>query len=329
MNKLSQFLGAAAVVIIALVFVLQFRPASDTALTSKGPTCAIEIQGDCIPVSHFYAEYRLLAPRGADADRLRAMNHRRRTSEGLVERWLLNEDTKRLGITVSDDDVTAELALGRAYVSLPVSEGPPNNLNNNYIHLRSTSGTAKREKFGKEALRTRGPRRASAAQPERVPRLRTPEDIAARMSRYVDPVARARGRERGARALRTAKSTVTLGYVKLDSRFYADVVADTSDKAIDAWADEQQRKTSIRSGRAVKRSTSRVPRGARDLRADPRDGHGQQKADSRKAIDGALERLNKGEDFADVAKSVSKTEETAQKGGAMGCVGRGHPHEAL
>jgi len=63
-NKLSQFLGAAAVVIIALVFVLQFRPASDTALTSKGPSCAVEIQGDCIPTTHFYAAYRLLAPRG-------------------------------------------------------------------------------------------------------------------------------------------------------------------------------------------------------------------------------------------------------------------------
>lgn len=320
MNKLSQFLGAAAVIIIALVFVLQFRPASQTSLTSQGPNCAIEIQGDCIPTSHFYAAYRLLAPRGADADRLRAMNHRRRTSEGLVERWLLNEDAKRLGVTVSDDDITAELATGRAYVSLPVAEGPPNNINDNFVHYLNVRNR-QTKKFEKK-IYEREVRGATQLSPNEFREFQRRELVAARMRDLIR--SRAHVGEAEAYALYAReKSTVTLGYVKLDARFYADVVADTSDKAIDAWS-ESNKEELDKVWESRKSQYLPECRVAREIYVPiPEMGTDEQKADARKAIDGALERLNKGDDFADVAKSVSTTEETARKGGLMGCVGKG------
>ena len=106
MNKLSSIIGAAAVIAIAFVFIIQFRPASNAARVDSGPTCVAEIHGTCISANNFWAAYRLLTYRGGDAARLKAMGLRRQTAEGLVEQWVLNQDAKRLGIVVSDDDGT-------------------------------------------------------------------------------------------------------------------------------------------------------------------------------------------------------------------------------
>src|SRR5262245_13315351 len=50
------------------------------------------------------------------------MSFRRMVADGLIETWLLNQDAKRLGITVSDNDVSAEIAAGRAHISLPAEK---------------------------------------------------------------------------------------------------------------------------------------------------------------------------------------------------------------
>ena len=121
MNRISSILGGLAVIAIALVFIVQFRPATNVQATAE-PTCAVEIGGECVSSLHFWAAYRLLAPRGADAARLRSMALRRQTAEGLVERHLLVQDAKRLGIGITDAELTEELAAGRAHVSLPADK---------------------------------------------------------------------------------------------------------------------------------------------------------------------------------------------------------------
>src|SRR5262249_54864105 len=121
-NKLTSVLGAAAVIAIAVVFILQFRPASNAGRTDNGPTCAVEVHGTCAATANeFMAAYRLIAA-NADPGKLKAMGLRRKVADGLLEQWLLNQDAKRLGITVSDDDLSGELFHGRARVSLPAAD---------------------------------------------------------------------------------------------------------------------------------------------------------------------------------------------------------------
>ena len=112
MNKVSSVLGAAAVIAIAVVFIVQFRPATG-AQAASGPVCAVEIRGSCVSSTHFWAAYRVLAPRNADAARLRSMGLRRQVIEGLVDRHLLVEDAKRLGVTIGTfDNETIQVTAG-------------------------------------------------------------------------------------------------------------------------------------------------------------------------------------------------------------------------
>jgi peptidyl-prolyl cis-trans isomerase D len=120
-NKLSSALGAIAVIAIAVVFILQFRPASNAQRTDTGPQCAVEVRGTCIPGATFKAARRLIAS-NADAGKLRSMGFGKKVADGLVEAWILGEDAKRLGLAVDDEEVTAEIASGRAHVSLPAAD---------------------------------------------------------------------------------------------------------------------------------------------------------------------------------------------------------------
>src|SRR5689334_13335550 len=88
-NKLSSVLGAAAVIAIAVVFILQFRPASNGPRGDDGPQCAVEVHGTCaVSSGQFWAAYRLISG-NADPGKLKAMGMRRKVADGLLEQWLL------------------------------------------------------------------------------------------------------------------------------------------------------------------------------------------------------------------------------------------------
>src|SRR5450432_3742957 len=106
-NKLSQLLGAAAVIAIAVVFILQFRPATGAKVSDTGPRCLAEVHGTCIP-THIFQAARQALLRGGDGNVARQMHMKEQTANGLIEMQLLVDDAKRLGIAVSDDDVSRE-----------------------------------------------------------------------------------------------------------------------------------------------------------------------------------------------------------------------------
>jgi peptidyl-prolyl cis-trans isomerase D len=317
-SKLTQFFGAVIVILIALVFILQFQPAAQTKLVAAGGTsCAIEIEGDCISKAHWTAEYRLLVRRlapGADADRLRGLGLYRRTTDGLIERWLLNKDAKRLGLTVSDDDLTASLGSGRAYASLPAQEGLPTAL---IIPLAVENRQTK--KFDSKAYE-REVRVLTQLSPPEFREFQRQEILAERMRDLI----RSRAHVSEAEAFNfytREKSTAVVGYIKLDARFYADMVADTSQKAIDAWA-EKNKELVDKTWETRKSSYLPECRVTREIYVD-HEGTDEAKAEAKKKIDEAIARVKGGESFADVARSVSEAEESKASGGELGCVGKG------
>lgn len=321
MSKLSQILGAVAVVLIALVFILQFQPATQSKIAaSAGPTCAIEIQGDCISTAHWSAAYRLLAPRGADADALRAMGLRRRTSDALIERWLLNKDAKRLSVTVSEEDVNEALANGRAYVSLPVADGPQNRLSNallRAINVKNRQTNKFDSKIYEREIRT-----YTQLSAQEFRDFERQEMIAARMRDLI----RERVHVGDAEAFdfySRDKSTATIGYVKFDARFYSDVATPMDQKSIDDWS-LANKELIDKTWEGKKSQYLPECRLAREIYV-AHDGTDERKAEAKKKIDALLARLGKGEAFADVAKSESEAEDTNQKGGELGCVGKPNP----
>lgn len=329
-NKTVSAIGGLLVILVAVVFIVQFRPASGTAGGGTGPTCAIEIQGSCIPATHFTAAFRLVGG-GFDQSFLKSRGVRRHVTDGLIERYLLNEDAKRLGVSVSDEEVTAEIARGRAYVSLPADKERELAF---YLGLLSPTPQRAVWETPFRTLQVKNPktklfdsktaektiRNVTKLSPTDFRDYQREELIAARMRELIRSrvhIADSEGFDNYAQR----KSTVTLSYVKLDRNFYADLLVDQSQKAVDDWASknaEEINKT-WESRKAQYEGECRVARHVLAKFAD--DASDEAKAKAKKKIDKAALLLKKGTDFADVARRLSD-DGSATKGGELGCVPR-------
>lgn len=333
-NKLTSILGGFAVMAIAIVFIVQFRPNANQQV-ANGPTCAIEVRGACIPTLHFWASFRMMAPRGAEQALLRQLRMRKMTSEGLVERYLLNEDAKRLGITVSDEDLNTELTAGRMHISAPVAplklaDGTSVEPSKVFPYLglgpdMVRHWPVKNKQTGKFDLKSyeRDVRSVAKMSPQEFRSYQKEELVAARMRDIIRARVQVGEAEAFARYSKD-KSQVVVSYVRFDKRYYADLVADKSQKAIDAWValnkEEEERVWNAR--KAQYTPECRVTRHILAKVADDPADADAAKAKAKEKIKQAKERLDKGESFAEVAKSLSE-DGSAEEGGMLGCVGKG------
>lgn len=329
MNKFTSFIGAAAVIAIAVVFILQFRPASNTGRSDNGPTCAVEVHGACaVPAGDFWAAYRLVAW-NADPARLKAMGLRRKVADGLLEQWLLNQDAKRLGIGASEEDLTNELGHGRARVSLAAAD--INSLSY-YLGLppesmRPIPVKGKNKKYDQKVY-DKQVRQLTKLSTIDFRAYQKQELVAARMRELI----RTRVRVSEAEAFDAwaqEKSTATVDYARFDRRFFADLVVDLSQKAIDEWAaahkDDIDKVWDARKPQILPecRSVREVM-----IKLDAQAATDEEKAKARAKIERAKERVAKGEDFADVARAMSDSP-TAHRGGLVGCLLKGKAPKPL
>jgi len=333
-NKLTSILGGFAVIAIAIVFIVQFRPNAGQQVVS-GPQCAIEVRGACISSLHFWTSYRMIAPRGAEQEWLRQRGLRKITAEGLVERHLLNEDAKRLGITVSDEDLNTELTSGRMRISMPLA--PVTLTNGQTVDPRMMMPylgigremirllPVKNRQTGKFDLKAyeREVRAIGKMSPQEFRAYQKEEMIAARMRDLIRSRVQIGEDEAYARYAQD-KTTATVQFVRLDKRFFADLVVDKSPKAIGAWValNKEEEERVWNSRKAQYTPECRVTRHI--LAKFDKDGPDAdaEKAKAKAKIDDAKARLDKGESFASVAKAVSE-DGSGEKGGLLGCVGKG------
>lgn len=293
---------------------------------TNAPTCAVEIRGDCISSTHYWGAYRLIAPRGAETAQLKSMSLRKQTAEGLVDRWLLNEDAKRLGVGVSDEDLNAALTSGRVHVSLPSDKiatlGPYLRLDADLIRPMRVKDN-KTKKFSNDIYK-KEVRFATKMSEQEFRDFQRLEMTAARMRDLIRSRARV-GENEAYEHFAYEKSTATVSFVKLQRRFYADLVVDTSEKAASAWAESnkgevdsiwEKRKAQF----APECRVARVIAVEVDPSATDPDAA---KAAAKQEIEGAITRIKAGDaDFSEMARRVSD-DESAARGGLIGCIQKG------
>jgi len=118
---LSNVVYGAVIVATILAFVITFRPNATSKTASLSETCVARIRGRCIDPKDFASAYRILMP-SKSSTLSRKMNLKRVALDGLVERELLDDEAKRLGIAVTDSEVTDQLYAGYVRVSVPASQ---------------------------------------------------------------------------------------------------------------------------------------------------------------------------------------------------------------
>lgn len=325
MNKLTSLLGGLAVVAIGIVFVFSFQPGGGKNQVKSGPDCAAEVRGTCIRDNHFLASYRLLAPRNADGARLRSMRLKTQTMDGLVERQLLADDGRRLGLGVSEEDINRELTSGRFRVSLPAEKirqyGYALGLTEDGVRLVPVTDK-KTNQFDPKGYEKQVRQLAHMAPPDFRDYQRE-EILAARVRDLIR--SRARVGEGEARAqFAREKSTATLSFVRFRKGWFADEAIDTSPAAVSAWAEKNKDDVEkVWSSRKAQMGECRVIQHVLK-KLDPESTtplEDQEKA-AREALDGAKKRADGGEDFGKIAAEISEAP-SAARGGDEGCVAKG------
>lgn len=118
---LSNLLYGAVILATILTFVIEFRPTATQRTASWNQACVARVRGRCLDPKDFAAAYRILMP-SRSAQLSRRLNLKRVALDGLVERELLDDEAARLGLSVSDDEVTDQLYDGFVRVSVPAED---------------------------------------------------------------------------------------------------------------------------------------------------------------------------------------------------------------
>jgi peptidyl-prolyl cis-trans isomerase D len=117
----SNVLYGVIIVGTIMTFVIEFRPNASQRTASLSEACAARVRGRCLDPRDFSSAYRILMP-SRSAETSRRLNVKRVALDGLIERELLDDEARRLGITVTEDEVTDQLYAGFIRASVPSAD---------------------------------------------------------------------------------------------------------------------------------------------------------------------------------------------------------------
>ncbi|HEU5076789.1 MAG TPA: peptidylprolyl isomerase, partial [Polyangiaceae bacterium] len=319
------FMGAVVLAIIA-AFVL----GGQFGNTSGSERCAVKFKGACVDLKEFNASYGLavrasgLELTGEGAREVKGM-----ILNGFAERLLLSEEAKRLGISISEEDLDAQLMEGRARLSLPaeheaqlaaqlrlcIPEGPACAAGTVGTRLLPVKDSGS---FNPDLYR-RVVRNYAGRGTKQFKEMQHAEYVAARMRDLVR--SRARVSEQEAFLLwERERSQAVVRTVQARGDWMARYVLNLSNSDVDEWAMNNKEAVDSALAREKDDFKAECPSASEIFVRFAPDATDDEKTAKRTEIEEAERRLKAGEDFAMLARELSDSD-TAQLGGALGCLG--------
>jgi parvulin-like peptidyl-prolyl isomerase len=320
-------------------FVITFRPNAQSRTASLTESCAARVRGRCITPKDFGASYRILMPSRSQA-LSRRMNLKKLALDGLVERELLADEAKRLGIAVTEKEVTDMLYSGFIRVSVPAADpqvmqqvlgemyrsyaqsgGVPQDVAQAQFAARDTAipvdfRDPKTKRFDlkiyERMVRNLSNRSTTEFREEQAREL-----LASKMRDVIRDPIRVSDAEAWADYERRYTSA-TLSYVPVKESWAARWLVDVSQGDVDAWVKEHQaeydaalearKKDDLPKAGHVRHILVKLPYGATD----------SEKAAAVAKLSWAAARIKAGEPFAEVARDISEDTGSAAMGGDVG-----------
>ncbi|MGH7296866.1 MAG: peptidylprolyl isomerase, partial [Polyangiaceae bacterium] len=332
---LSNIIYGAVIVATILAFVITFRPQAQQKTASLSESCAARVRGRCIDPKEFGSTYRMMLPSRSQAAS-RKTNMKKVALDGLIERELLVDEAKRLGISVTEKEVTDQLYAGYVRVSVPAADptlaqsllyqmyqsyGVPQE--QALVHFNARDGAIPvdfrdpKTKIFDMKVYDRMVRNLSNRSTTEFREDQTRELIAAKMRDSVrDPirVSEAEAWDEYSRRY----STATLTYIPVKEAWASRWTTDVSPADVAAWlkdhqsaldkAFEERKKDDEPKAGHVRHILVKLPYGATD----------DEKAAGLAKLSWAAARIRAGEPFAEVARQVSDDTGSAAKGGDVG-----------
>ncbi|HTQ42308.1 MAG TPA: peptidylprolyl isomerase [Polyangiaceae bacterium] len=329
------------IIIVAtiLVFVIGFRPNATSKTASLTESCAAHVRGRCIEPKDFYAAYRVLMPSKSQA-MSRRLNLKKVALDGIIERELLDDEAKRLGIGVTDKELTDQLYDGFIRVSVP-AENPsqaqqilyemyqsyvragmiPQDVAQEHFNDRDTAIPVDfkdpKTKLFDMKVYERQVRNLSNRSTTEFREAQARELLAAKVRDVIrDPVRVSE--DEAWDEYNRRHSTATVTYIPVKESWVARWAVAQDQAAIDAWVkdhqsdydkelDERKKDDEPKAGH-IRHILVKTPYGATD----------DEKAVALAKLSWAVARIRAGEPFAEVAREVSDDPGSAAKGGDVG-----------
>jgi peptidyl-prolyl cis-trans isomerase D len=336
---LSSVLYGAIIVATILTFVIEFRPNASQRTAALSEACVARIRGRCIDPKDFGAAYRMLLPTRS-AELSQRMNFKRVALDGLIERELLDDEAKRLRISVTDDEVTDQLYDGFVRVSVPAAD--PTVLQT--ILQEMYQSYARGGLISQDVAQTHFNDRDAAIPVDfRDPKTKTFDmKTYERQVRSISNRSTVEFREEQSRELLAAKmrnvvrdpirvsrseawqeydrrySTATVTWIPVKETWAARWAVDAKPADVDAWAKDNRAELDRDLQEREKDDAPKVGHIRHILVKLPYGASDEEKALALARLSWAAGRIRSGEPFAEVARDTSDDTGSAAQGGDVG-----------
>jgi peptidyl-prolyl cis-trans isomerase D len=300
---LTSAVYGAVIVATILVFILGFNPSAGKKLGPLNDACAAKVRGNCIEPKAHRAAYRLVFSRGAPG--MKQAQASRYVLEGLIERELLIGEAERLGLTVSEDEITDSIFRGDIHVSLPSDDpsiaarvGFPNNMAN----VNSLVPNGYKNKDTKQfdmKIYERTIKQLVNRSPAEFRDWQARELLAAKMRDLIRAPVRVADEEAFDRYVEE-RSTAQVNYIVVRKGWVEKYAIPSEQKDIDEWA---------------KTNASKIMVPVRHILIKGEKDKPEELAKAKDKAQGILDRIKKGEDFAKLAKEFSEDPGSKDNGG--------------
>jgi peptidyl-prolyl cis-trans isomerase D len=296
---LTSIIYGVIIVGMILVFVLGFNPSAGKKLGTVSEACAARVRGSCIEPKAHRASYRVIFSRGTGG--MKQATASKIVLEGLIERELLVTEAQRLGLTVSEDEITDSIFKGFILLSVPSDNAQlQRNLGIDDGRVNAGFKDPKTKQFDMKTYE-RLVKQLTGRSPTEFREWQSRELLAAKMRDLIRAPVRV-AEDEALDRYKTERTTSTVSYAVVRRSWIEKYGVAAEQKDVDVWAKD---KTNLA---AVK-----VP--VRHVLVKFAGDKPEDKEAAKKKAEGILERIKKGEDFAKLAKEFSEDPGSKDKGG--------------
>ena len=295
---LTSVVYGAIIVATILVFVLGFNPTAGKKLASVNEACAARVRGACIEPKAHRAAFRLVFSRGTGG--MRQALASKIVLEGLIERELLASEAARLGLTVSEDEITDSIFHGWIHVSLPsdnVTLQQNLGFEDGRVHVPYFNDP-KTKQFDLKAYE-RNVKQLTGRSPAEFREWQARELLASKMRDLVRAPVRVADDEAYDRFV-AQRTNAVVNYAVVRRSWIEKYGVTADQKDIDAWAKDKTNLAQVK-----------VPVRHILIKVEKPEEKDAAKAKAQEILD----RVKKGEDFAKLAKEFSADPGSKDKGG--------------
>lgn len=299
---------------VAVVFLIQFRPNSNSPVAELIPKCVAKVRGTCIKEPEWRTQRYLL--QGGGEHPIPSIN--KAALDSLIERALLIQEAQRLGIRVAEEDVMNEIVRWRVYVTVPVALRPMmRNMGIDPYGMRFRQFGTKDKPFDQDTF-NKVVNAFTGQNPNDFIDNQRNELLAARMLLLVAQRVHVSDVE-AFEQYKQDTATTTLQYVRFSPAFLGDHFVAADATAIEKWAQDHKTEVDARE-KGFAPGTPKLLFDVRQVHFDYAKDAPQAKKDEAKKKAEALEKaLADGKiDFVKAAKEQSGDAATKDKGGALG-----------